>query len=506
MPELESTATVAVIGAGTMGAGIAQVAAAAGHMVLLYDLNNDAIFTGIDVIRKGLAKQVDRGKMKAADCDALISRIRPSSKLSDVSEARLVIEAIVEDLVVKQTLFSDLETLCDSDTIFASNTSSLSITSIASKLENPARCLGMHFFNPAPVLKLVEVVSGLATSRRTAQTIYDTAKTWGKVPVFARSTPGFIVNRVARPFYAEGLRVLEEGGADVVTIDTIVRETGGFRMGPFELMDLIGLDVNYAVTRSVFDAYYQDPRYRPSLRQRELVDAGLLGRKSGKGFYDYGCDEKPVADSRDHQSPPETVEVIGDLGVASLLVTQMQDIDVRLECHHNGADTHLLIDGVTVMLTDGRSATEVSAERGQHELVVFDLAFDYLKAKRVVLASADQTSESALNTVCGLFQALGKEVTVINDVPGLLVMRTVCMLANEAADAVNQGVADVADIDIAMCTGANYPRGPLAWADSLSIKNVFQVLDNLHHSYGEDRYRPSILLRRKALAKTPFYC
>ncbi|PCI57756.1 MAG: 3-hydroxyacyl-CoA dehydrogenase PaaC [Gammaproteobacteria bacterium] len=505
MYELQTTVTIGVIGAGAMGAGIAQVAASAGHVVYLHDQNSNAITTGINNINTGLKKQVKRGKMTEEDRLALIDRIRPTTNINDLANTGLIVEAIIESLEIKQSLFAKLEEICSSSTILATNTSSLSITSIAAKLTTPKRFVGMHFFNPAPILKLVEVVTGLATDQRVAQTIYNTAKKWGKSPVYTKSSPGFIVNRVARPFYAEGLRVLEEGGASVSTLDTIMRETANFRMGPFELMDLIGHDVNYAVTCSVFNAYYQDPRFKPSLYQQELVNAGFLGCKSGKGFYDYNNDEKPSYSEESIQAIPKNVLVDGDLGVASPLIDLIKNSQLSSKINADSTESKLVVDAVTIVLTNGLSASEVARKSNQENLIVFDLAFDYLSSNRIVLAKAEQASDLALNTAIGFFQALGKKVTVINDIPGLLVMRTVCMLANEAADAVNQNVASAVDVDIAMCKGVNYPKGPLLWADELGVDTVFTVLTNLQESYGEDRYRPSILLRKKYFSRTNFH-
>ncbi len=516
MSALPATAIIGVIGAGAMGAGIAQVAAQAGHRVCLHDNRDGAAATTIEGIRQRLERRIAKGKLARQDADATVTNLVPAEDLEELADCQLVIEAIVENLEVKREVFGRLEALCRPDTLLASNTSSLSVTAIAAGLERPERLAGLHFFNPAPVMALVEVISGLATAPEVADTLHATAVAWGKTPVHARSTPGFIVNRVARPFYAEGLRLLEEGAADPATLDALLRDAGDFRMGPFELTDLIGHDVNYAVTRSVFNAYYGDRRFTPSLAQQALVDAGRLGRKSGQGFYDYrdkthdGA-ERPApayADAVAAELPALIVE--GDPGLLAPLVARAER--AGLEVIHHATEPQraaesprLRLGELTLALSDGRCAAERAADEGLEALVLFDLAHDYATARALALAASPGVDSRGRELATALFQRLDIDVAWLTDTPGLVVLRTVAMLANEAADAVLQGVCSAADGDLAMQAGVNYPRGPLAWADDLGTAFVHRTLTHLQQSYGENRYRPSFLLRRKALAKETFH-
>ena len=384
---LSSRTKVGVLGAGAMGSGIAQVAAVAGHDVVVVDAQAAATEKGKRDIQKALARQVEKSRMSADEARDVESRLRFVEASGDFAAFRdcgLVIEAIVEDLEAKQRAFAGIEAVVVESCVLATNTSSLSVAALGSACAHPGRVIGLHFFNPAPVLPLVEVVAAIASDEAVVRGARSLVDRWGKVTVLAADTPGFIVNRVARPFYGESLRMLEEGIADVPTIDWALTALGGFRMGPFELMDLIGNDVNYAVTRSVFEALGFDPRYRPSVTQRRMVEANRLGRKSGVGYYDY----------RDGARRPPASE----------------------------------------------------------------------------------------NPVLG----------------GLVLDRVLTMLINEAADAVLFRVASAEDIDLAMTKGVNYPKGLLAWADEIGTAAVYQRLEALQDEYGEDRYRPSALLRRMA--------
>jgi 3-hydroxybutyryl-CoA dehydrogenase len=501
MSALDRNAKIAVIGAGAMGAGIAQVAAQAGHSVLLLDNRPGAAAQAIDGIDRQLGKRVEKGKLAADERGAIVARLHAVEAIETLADCTLIIEAIVENLEVKRGLFKQLEGLCGDDCILASNTSSLSITSIAAGLQRPERLLGLHFFNPAPVMPLVEIVSGLASDPALAQTLFDTARAWGKQPVHTRSTPGFIVNRVARPFYAESLRLLQEGAADCATLDALMREAGGFAMGAFELTDLIGHDVNYAVTCSVFDAYYGDTRFQPSLIQKELVDAGRFGRKSGRGFYNYNEGaQRPQPQQISSDASVDNCVVEGDLGVLNDLLPRLKTSVIKRD-----GKGLLSVGDAVLALSDGRMASQRAKEDGLRNLILIDLAFDYASAKRIAISCSADISSDAREQGIALLQSAGLQVSLLSDTPGLAVLRTVAMLANEAADTVLHDVASAADIDLAMRAGVNYPQGPLAWAERIGLAQITQVLDHLQASYGEERYRPSLLLRRKVAEGSTFH-
>ena len=391
MKRLDSNSIIAVVGSGSMGTGIAQVAATAGHKVLVFDNSQASMKHSASSLNKILDRLVEKERITQAKADGILDRISYCHTIEDLSEADLVIEAIIENLEIKKNLFEHLELILDDDAILATNTSSLSIASICAACSKPERVIGIHFFNPAPLMPLVEIISAVQTSGATLVAARNLIDSWGKTTVSAKDTPGFIVNRVARPFYGEALRIYEEGIADIPTIDWAVREIGEFRMGPFQLMDYIGNDINYAVTESVFKEFYYDPRYRPAFTQKRMVEAGWLGRKSGRGYYDY-------REGAENKEPTKDVE-------------------------------------------------------------------------------------------------LGK--TIVN--------RILLMLINEAADALYLNISTRDGIDLAMTKGVNYPKGLLQWADELGVHNVLKGLEELQAYYGEDRYRPSVLLKKMVREKIQFY-
>jgi 3-hydroxybutyryl-CoA dehydrogenase len=456
--DLRSDIPVFVVGAGIMGAGIAQVAAQAGHPV----------------------------------------------KLAEAAGCGLVVEAIVENAEAKRGLFRELEGIVGEGCVLASNTSSISVTALANGLQHPGRFVGMHFFNPVPLMKLVEVVSGLATERATAEAIFELSKRWSKTPVHALSTPGFIVNRIARPYYAETLSLLHERFAEPARIDACLRGAG-FRMGPCELMDLVGHDTNFAVTQSVFNANFGDKRYVPSLLQQEMVVGGLLGRKSGRGFFTYPATPPAPAPAVEALAiPPGTLVALHGTGIAvDRWAARLADADIRFEADAASRWVGLQTSSGELRLTDGRPAAQVAAEEGVRELALFDLAIATNGgAPGTPLAFSVSASASAAwrDEAAQWLRIAGWAPQAIGDAPGLIVARTIAMLVNEACDAVQQGVCTPEGADQAMKLGLNYPAGPFEWLAAWDAGTIVALLDRLDAHYRGERYRASPELRQRAWA------
>ncbi|MEU6481641.1 3-hydroxyacyl-CoA dehydrogenase [Streptomyces sp. NPDC047017] len=496
MTALDLSSPVAVVGTGTMGQGIAQVALAAGHVVRLYDAVPGRAAEAAAAIGARLDRLVAKDRLTGADRDAARARLEPAASLAGLADCALVVEAVLERLDAKQDLLKELEDVVADDCLLATNTSSLSVTAIGGALRNPGRFVGLHFFNPAPLMPLVEVVSGFATDVTSATRAYEMARAWGKTPVACADTPGFIVNRIARPFYAEAFAVYEGQAADPATIDAVLRESGGFRMGAFELTDLIGQDVNESVTHSVWRSFFQDVRFTPSLAQRRLVESGRLGRKSGHGWYDHGEGaERPEPHTAERARPPAYVVAEGDLGPAAELLALIREAGVPVREEDEDHGTRLVLpSGGQLVLADGQTSVEF------RDVVYFDLALDYRRATRIALSASQDTAPQTLTEAIGLFQALGKDVSVIGDVPGMIVARTVARIVDLAHDAVAKGVATEEDIDTAMRLGVNYPLGPFEWSRRLGRTWAYGLLDDLHLRDPCGRYAPSLALYRHAYA------
>ncbi len=500
-------APVLVVGAGIMGTGIAQMAAQAGHAVWLHDARAGAAAAARERLVATFDGLVAKGRLDTTAAQATLARITPVDTLAQAGGAALVVEAIVEDLAAKRALFAALEGLVGAACVLATNTSSISVTAIAGGLVHPGRVVGMHFFNPVPLMKLVEVVSGLQTDGAVADAVFALSRAWGKQPVHTKSTPGFIVNRIARPYYAEALALLQEQAATPAVLDACLR-AAGFRMGPCELMDLIGHDTNFAVTNSVYEANFFDKRYVPSTLQREMVAGGLLGRKSGRGFYHHPDDGSAALPVALHAAPATAREVTvhGEGAIADQLehaATQALAAQgwgpARLRA---SGWTGVEIDGARLVLTDGRTATALAAATGVARLAVFDrpqpphapgTALAWALAEQADAADATWRTQAP-----AWLAALGYTPLVLADTPGLVVARTLAMLINEAADAVLQGVCTADGADAAMKLGVNHPAGPFEFLARWNAAEVVALLDTLDHHCRGERYRVSPWLRRRA--------
>ncbi|MFZ5870808.1 MAG: 3-hydroxyacyl-CoA dehydrogenase [Actinomycetota bacterium] len=507
---IASDAPVGVVGAGTMGAGIAEVAARAGHPVTLVDVAPGAASAAVDASRARLDRDAAKGRLTPQEARDVAARLHAGTSVEDLRGCALVVEAVVERLDVKRELFSRLEDLVGSSALLATNTSSLSVTAVASALRHPGRVVGLHFFNPATRMRLVEVVRGDATDDAVVEAATELARAWGKTPVVCTSTPGFIVNRVARPFYGEAQRIVEEGVADPATVDAVLREAGGFPMGPFELTDLVGQDVNLAVSTSVWQQTFGDQRYAPTVFQQRLVDAGRLGRKTGRGVFTYSgngpTDAEPSTEPR--RGAPAVVEHVvqgEDRGfvVMGPFLDRMAGAGVRLARvegdEESGSDPGIRLPGGAMLLEQqGDSATATWGEGGA--VVLLDWAHDPATCTRVALTPSPDTPEESLNAAVGLCQAAGAQVSVVRDSPGGIVARTVAMLVNEAVELVARGEATAEDVDVAMLLGTGYPSGPLEWGDRLGALTVATVVERLHDAYPSGRYRAAPSLARSVRA------
>jgi 3-hydroxybutyryl-CoA dehydrogenase len=476
-----------VAGAGTMGRGIAQVLAQCGARTLVFDAQPGAARKAKDSIAQALGKLVEKGRLSGAEADRSLGKIELADSLDAFAPCHVVVEAIVEDLAAKRELFAGLEKTVKPDCILASNTSSLSVTAMAAACKRPGRVAGYHFFNPVPVMKVVEVVDGVRTEPWATDALAALARRFGHTPVRCKDTPGFIVNHAGRAFVPEALRVLAEGIADFATIDRILVEAAGFRLGPFGLMDLVGLDVAHAVMKSMYGQYFEEPKYRPSFLAEPRVAAGLLGRKTGRGWYEYDKDNNPARMPEPPVPLDKPQSVWGAPEVKELLVAL-------------GAKPELkpTADAVCFVAPLGADATSTALELGLDpaRTVAVDPLFAF--AKRRTLMGTPVTRKQILDSAHALLASDGVPVSVINDSPGFVAQRVVAHIVNVGCDIAQMRIATPEDLDRAVTLGLGYPRGPLAMGDALGAKRILAVLEAMHDFYQEPRYRPSPWLKRRA--------
>ncbi len=487
---------VGIIGAGAMGRGIAQIAAQAGSEVMLLDSFDGAAARGRDAVLAQWQKQHEKGRLDEAQRDALSSRLGVAQSLQALAGCDLVIEAVIEDLEVKRKLFRELEAVVAPSATLVTNTSSLSVTAIAAALDHPQRMAGFHFFNPVPLMKVVEVVAGFKTDDAVCRQLAGYAAQMGHSAVQAKDTPGFIVNHAGRGYGTEALRVAGEGVADFATIDRILKDQAGFRLGPFELLDLTALDVSHPVMESIYRQYYEEPRFRPSVITAQRLAAGALGRKTGEGFYRYvdGVAQQAT------EPPAPTVDFTPAVWVSPRaarrpdLLRLVHALGAQLESGATPSSAALILvaplgfDVTTVAAVERLDATRT---------VGIDLMMDDAATKRRVLATNPATRRDMRDTAHALFARDGKPVSVIRDSGGFVTQRVVATIVNIAADMCQQRVCSPADLDTAVRLGLGYPQGPLAMGDALGPTNVLEVLFNLQTVYGDPRYRPSPWLRRR---------
>ncbi|EME71828.1 3-hydroxy-acyl-CoA dehydrogenase [Paramagnetospirillum caucaseum] len=482
-----------LVGTGTMGRGIAQIAVAAGVTVILVDALPGAAAKARDAVAGMLAKLAEKGKLSAEACAAATSRLKLGESLADLAPVHVVVEAIVEDIAVKQSLMKELEAVVAADCLIATNTSSLSVTSIAAGCRLPGRVGGFHFFNPVPLMKVVEVIGGVMTEGWVVEALTALARRMGHAPVKAKDTPGFIVNHAGRGYGTEALKLVGEGVADFAAADRILKGAAGFRMGPFELLDLTALDVSHPVMESIYDQYYQEPRFRPSPITRSRLAAGLLGRKTGRGFYAYDGDKAVVP-------PPPPVPAAwngpvwvapgeGSLAVAALVTR----LGARLEKGKKPTKAALVL--VPVLGEDCTTAV-VRLGLDASRAVAVDPLFG-LDSHRTVMTNP-LTRPDIRDGAHGMLAGDEVAVTVIADSPGLVAQRVVAAIVNIGCDIAQQRIATPEDIDKAVTLGLGYPAGPLSWGDRIGPGKVVAILDTMLAITGDPRYRASLWLKRRA--------